>query len=159
MAKTRKRSVNQTQAVTTGTTIRFEQPSSGRKPKPNPAVVVMQEVNPVSGFASFLREYAVVGLAVGFIVGLQAQELVKSLVGSFINPAFQLFFGEKLADRTATLHFREHAAQFGWGSFVYTLLNFLFVLAAIFIIVKVLKLDKFSKASQADIDKIKPKKA
>jgi len=131
--------------VAPGATIRFETPKSGRKPKPNPAVMVVQEVNPVGGFVNFLREHAVVGLAIGFIIGLQAQTLVKQLVSSFIDPLFQLLFGQALSQRTFTMHLNDRVAHFGWGAFAYGLLNFLFVMAAIYAIVKFSRLDKLDR--------------
>ncbi|MDL2341544.1 MAG: MscL family protein [Patescibacteria group bacterium] len=100
---------------------------------------------PIEGFVGFLKEYAVVGLAVGFAVGSQAQQVVKQILASFIDPAFILVFGKALSVRTFTLHFRSHAANFGWGALLYAILNFVFVLAAIYIIIKVFKLDKLSK--------------
>ena len=100
---------------------------------------------PIEGFVGFLREYAVVGLAVGFAVGSQAQQVVKQVLSSFLDPAFQLLFGKALSTRTFTLHFRGHAANFGWGELIYSILNFLFVLAAIYAIIKVFKLDKLKK--------------
>lgn len=150
-AKTRKRKPeSQIRTVTTGTLLRMEEPSSDRKQKPNPAVVLVHEINPVGGFIGFLREHAVVGLAIGFVVGLQAQELVKLLVGSFINPAFQLFFGQALSQRTIVLTWHDRAATFGWGGFAYGLLNFLFVLLAIYAIVKFFNLDKLDKPKEED---------
>jgi large conductance mechanosensitive channel protein len=151
-ARVRKRSTNrdQTHTVTAGTTIRIEQPKSDRS-KPGIATVVVQEFNPTAGFLNFLREHAVVGLAIGFVIGLQAQTLVKQLVDSFINPAFQLLIGgQMLSQRSFVLHFHGRAATFGWGAFVYILFNFLFVLAAIYIIYKVFKLDKLDKKDDED---------
>lgn len=151
-AKSRKRQpAQQMQTITTGTVIRMEEPSSGRgKQKQNPAVVLVQEINPVGGFIGFLREHAVVGLAIGFVVGLQAQELVKLLVASFINPAFQLFFGQALSQRTFVLTWHERAVTFGWGAFAYGLLSFLFVLGSIYFIFKFFKLDKLDKKDEDD---------
>jgi large conductance mechanosensitive channel protein len=145
------------QAVTTGTALRMEPPRSRRQPKPNPAVVVMQEVNPVTGFIGFLRDYAVVGLAVGFVIGLQAQTLVRQLVSSFIDPAFQLLFGQALNQRSFVLEFHGRSQHITWGAFVYSLLNFLFVLAAIYLIVKVFALDKLDrkKPAKAEIDRMR----
>lgn len=151
MAEARKRKVTtqpQTTVVTNGTTIRFEQPKSGRHPKKNPVEVIVQEVNPVSGFVGFLREHAVVGLAVGFIIGQQAQGVVKQLVASFIDPAFQLLGGQKLSSRTVTLHWHDRAAPFAWGQFIYILLNFLFVMLAIYVIIKFFNLDKLDKPKE-----------
>ncbi len=151
-ARKRRKTDTQTHNVTAGTVMRMESPSSSRKPKPNPAVVVVQEINPVSGFIGFLRQYAVVGLAIGFVVGLQAQELVKLLVASFINPAFQLFFGQALSQRVFVLQWHDRAASFGWGAFAYGLLNFLFVLAAIYVIVKFFKLNKLDKPKEEEVE-------
>jgi large-conductance mechanosensitive channel len=147
MARSRQRQTAKTHVVTAGTTIKFEEPKSGRGKEPV-AKIVVQEINPVGGFVEFLREHAVVGLAIGFIIGLQAQGLVKSLVDGFINPTFQLFFGQALVQRTYTWHFHGRAASYGWGAFVYGLLNFLFVLAAIYALVKILNLDKLDKPQE-----------
>jgi large conductance mechanosensitive channel len=144
-AKSRNREINQAQAVTTGTVIRMESPSSGRKPKPNQAFVVMHEVNPVGGFLAFLRDYSVVGLAVGFVIGLQAQTLVKQLVSSFIDPTFNLLFGQALSQRAFMTHFHGRSVSYSWGAFAYALLDFLFVLGAIYAIVKIFNLDKLDK--------------
>lgn len=96
----------------------------------------------VGGFFTFLREKAVVGLAVAFVVGTQVQGLVKALIEHIIDPAFKLFLGERLSKRTFTFRFADNVANFGWGAVVYALLNFLFVVAAIYAIIKIFKLDK-----------------
>jgi len=102
---------------------------------------------PVGGFADFLREKAIVGLAVGFVLGTQVQTVVKQLISSFIDPLFQLLLpGEKtLSSRTFTLHFDGRHADFGWGAIIYALLDFLFVAAAIYMIIRIFKLDKLDK--------------
>jgi large-conductance mechanosensitive channel len=125
--------------------------TTGRGRKPN--VRVLLDTNDlvreeVSGFVDFVREHAIVGLAVGFVIGQQAQGIIKQLISSFIDPAFQLFFGEKLTSRTFTLHFSDRSADFGWGGMVHVLLNLVFVLAAIYIILKVFKLDKLDKKKE-----------
>ena len=95
----------------------------------------------VNGFVDFLRERAVVGLAIGFVAGTQAQAVVKQLIDSFITPAFTLIFGSALQKQKFTIG----EAQFGWGMMVYALINLFFVLAAIYILVKLFKLDKLDK--------------
>jgi large-conductance mechanosensitive channel len=118
----------------------------GRRPK----VTVLLDTDEfardqVNGFVSFLREHAIVGLAVGFIIGTQAQTVVKQLVSSFIDPTFSLLFGEHLADRQFTLHFFGHSGDYKWGAMAFALLNLVFVLLSIYILIKVLKLDKLDK--------------
>ena len=142
-AKSRKRNVNlnQAQVVTTGTMLRMEPPKSRRQPKPQNVVIVGTD-QAVGGFFNFLREHAVVALALGFVIATQIQTLAKQLIASFIDPAFTLLFGQALSQRTFTLHFHGRAAEFGWGMFVYNLLDVLFVLITIYVVVKVFKLEK-----------------
>lgn len=128
-----------TAAVTTGSPIRMQPPKSARKPKPKP------DVNPVGGFADFLREYTVITLAIGFVVATQVQGLVKLLVGGFVDPFTQLMFGEALSNRTFTLHWHNRAANFNWGGFIYGLITFLVVLVVIYVIIKLFSLDKLTK--------------
>jgi len=146
-AKARKRNVDQTKVFTTGSTVRLEVPRSSRQSKSKKVVAAIADpdLNPVSGFVGFLREHAVVGLAIGFVIGTQVQAVVKQLVASFINPLFSLLFGEALSKRTFMLHFHARAVAFQWGAFAYGLLDFVFVVAAIYIIVRMLKLDKLDK--------------
>lgn len=148
-ARDRKGGTRQTRTVTTGTTIRMEQPSSKRGSKPKVQTVIVTAPDQfVGGFIDFIREHAVVGLAIGFIIGVQAQALVRQLVDSFISPAFTLLFGQALAARNFTIEWNDRTANFGWGAFAYGLLNFLFVLAAIYALFKFLKLDKLDKVKE-----------
>ena len=152
-SRKRRKTDSQKHNVTAGSTIRMEAAQSDRKPKPNTARVVVQEINPVGGFINFLKEYTVVGLAIGFVIGTQAQVLVKQLVASFIDPLFKLLVGgQLLSQRYAVLHFRDRSAVFGWGAFAYSLLSFVFVLAAIYLIVKLLRLDKLKKIEVEEED-------
>lgn len=105
----------------------------------DPQEAVRQQVG---GFVQFLREKAVVGLAVGFIIGQQAQGLIKQLVDSFINPWINLVVGSKLQDRMTVVA----GEKFTWGKFAYTFVNFIVVLFAIYVIIKVFKLDKLDQS-------------
>ena len=156
-AAKRKRNAHTAHNVTSGSPLRMQSPQSSRQPKPNTASIIIHEVNPVGGFVNFLRDYAVVGLAVGFVIGLQAQNLVKQLVNSFIDPAFNLLFGQALSQRDFTLEFHGRTASFSWGAFAYAFINFLFVLAAIYALVKLFNLDKLDKPTKKEIDSIKEK--
>jgi large-conductance mechanosensitive channel len=144
-ARSRHRQANQAQAITTGSTIRMETPKSSRQPKPKPTAALARDINPVDGFMDFLRAHAVVALATGFVIATQVQTLVKQLITSFIDPLFKLLFGQALSQRTFTLNWHGRAAQFGWGGFVYGLLDFIFVLVVIYVIIKFLNLDNLDK--------------
>ncbi len=133
---------------------------AGQQHRPGMNVFVTPDFinEPIEGFVGFLKEYAVVGLAVGFAVGSQAQLVVKQILATFIDPLFQLLFGKALSTRIFTLHFRSHAANFGWGALTYSVLDFVFVLAAIYVIIKFFKLDKLKKETEQEAKKKKKAK-
>lgn len=101
------------------------------------------------GFVNFLQEYAVVGLALGFIVGQQANGVVKQFVASFVDPVVKVWFGQNLSSRTATVHHNQSIVKIPWGAFVYTLLEFFIVLIAMYALIKLFKLDRFTTAKKA----------
>lgn len=125
--------------------MRIQSPKSNRRPKPKVARVIVEEVNPVGGFAEFLRHYTVVTLAIGFVVATQVQGLVRQLSAAFIDPTSKLLFGTELSQRTFTLEWHGRAAAFTWGEFIYGVINFLFVLIVIYLLIKLFHLDKLEK--------------
>jgi len=147
----------QTIEVTTKTTGDIK----GKRVK-RPTVTVLMDTDDlvkdqVGGFVDFLRDNSVIALAIGFVAGSQAQALVKTLIASFIDPAFQLFFGKSLSTRTFFLEFGSNSAVFGWGAFAYALLNIVFVLATIYILIKAFKLDRLVKSK--DVKEVKADKS
>lgn len=141
--KSSKNSSENIRIVTNGSNIRFEpvEGKSNRAHKSNLVVNVTPDIHPVSNFLGFLKEHAVVGLIIGFVLGNQVQSLVKQLIESFIDPLTKLLFGTELSNRTFTLHFHGRYANFGWGSMVYTLIIFLFVLVTMYLAIKLLNID------------------
>lgn len=109
----------------------------------------------VGGFVNFLREHAIVGLAVGFIIGQQAQGVVKQLVDSFITPALVLIFGSSFKNQSITIG----EAKFTWGLMLYALINLLFVLATIYALIKIFNLDKLDKPKEKAPEKAVEKAA
>lgn len=103
--------------------------------------------NSVGGFVNFLREHAIVSLAVGFVLGTQVQAVVKQFISSFIDPLSVLIFpgNTTLSARTFTLHLDGRHASFGWGAVVYALLDFLFIAIIIYAVIKIFQLDKLDK--------------
>lgn len=100
----------------------------------------------VGDFVDFLRERAVVGLAIGFVVGTQAQFVVKQLIDSFITPAINLLIGgASLETRKFYLQIFNNGQDFYWGKMILVLINLVVVLTTIYVLVKVLNLDKLEK--------------
>ncbi len=159
MAEQTDKEQNTTKIITSSGTIRIETPA-GKNRQKKPRVSVIGATDEVmDGFVTFLRTHAVVALAIGFVIATQVQTLAKELIESFLDPLFSLLFGHALSDRTFTLHFHGRTADFGWGSFVYGLLDFLFVLGTLYLLIKILKLDKLDtpKAPKPAEGKSEPK--
>lgn len=113
--------------------------------KPRVRYVAAELPVPGSGFVGFLRERAVIGLAVGFVVATQMQALAKQLIASFVDPLTKFVFSQKLSEQAFVVHRNGEAVNFMWGKFVYELIYFLFVIFAIYVIIKFFKLDKLDK--------------
>lgn len=144
-----------------GQDIHIEALKGGAGPTPNLNIFTTPKLvsDPVDGFVSFIKENAVVSVAVGFAIGSQAQPLVKSVIASFIDPAYKLIFGSSLPAQQFTVSFAGRSEAFVWGAVAQNFLNFLFFLAAIYLIVKVFKLDKFKKDDATKKEDLKKKKA
>jgi large conductance mechanosensitive channel len=101
----------------------------------------------INGFAVFLSEYGVVGLAVGFVFGAQVKAVVDQLTASFLNPIVGLILPGKgnLDQKTFTLHALGKVAVFSWGSFANTLISFIIIAALIYFVVKFFQLEKLGK--------------
>lgn len=111
----------------------------------DPDELVKEQVN---GFVRFIREHAIVGLAVGFIIATQAQAVIKQLVSSFIDPVIILFGGTSLNELKVTAELFGNHADFTVGAMIYSLINLLAVLLAIYILIKTLKLDKLDQPAK-----------
>ena len=88
-------------------------------------------------FMDFLSKYKVLGLAVGFIMGLYLGNLVQALVKDFILPAIGLAIpGMK---DMATYAVTVVSQVFGIGDFLVALITFIIVAFVVFLIVKIAK--------------------
>ncbi len=97
----------------------------------------------VKEFMDFLYEYKVIGLAIAFIMGMAANQVVKSLVDNVIMPIVGALIpgGEW---QTAKLGLGP--VMISWGQFLSDIIYFVIVAFVIFVIAKkVLKEDKVEK--------------
>jgi large conductance mechanosensitive channel len=97
----------------------------------------------VHEFKDFLKEYKIVGLAIAFIMGAAATELVKSLVNNVVMPIITPFIPGG-AWQTAT--FKMGPIVISWGAFLSSLIYFIILAFVIFLIAKfVFKEEKVGK--------------
>jgi large conductance mechanosensitive channel len=103
----------------------------------------------MQGFVDFIREQGVVGLAVGFILGVAAKGVVDSLVNNVVNPLVGILYGGggQLNEKFWCLKDVGGVCtnKLGYGALINTLINFLIVAAVVYLILKSLKLDRLDK--------------
>lgn len=110
----------------------------------------------LQGFVNFVREQGVVGLAVGLILGVAAKSVVDSMVNNIFNPVIGLLYGggdfstKFICLKSQTVDgVTSCTTKLGYGNFLNTLLSFLIVAAAVYFVVKALKLDKLDKKKES----------
>ena len=97
----------------------------------------------IQEFRDFLAEYKVVGLAVAFIMGAAATDLVKSLVNNIIMPLIMPLMPAGDWQTTAVV---VGPFSFLLGAFLASLINFVIIAFAVFLIAKmVMKEEKVTK--------------
>jgi len=94
-------------------------------------------------FVKFLKEFNVVALAIGFVMGSASTNLVKSLVDDIVMPILSpILSGDGWKEATLDIG-KVHMA---YGSFLAELLNFLILALVIFFVAKkLLKMEEVPK--------------
>jgi large conductance mechanosensitive channel len=98
-------------------------------------MVVKKTMGIFKEFMDFLKEYKVMGLAIAFIMALAANTLIKSLVDNIIMPIITPFIPGG-GWQTATL--KIGSIFLGWGAFLSSLIYFLILAWAVFLIAKLI---------------------
>lgn len=103
----------------------------------------IKKVGMFDEFNEFLKEYKVVGLAVGFIMATAATALIQSVVNNLIMPLITPFIpnGEWQTAKLAI-----GPVVIGWGPLLSSLINFLILAWVVFMIAKlILREEKVAK--------------
>lgn len=90
----------------------------------------------VSGFITFIRERGVMGLAIGFVLGGAVSKVTTSLSTDILNPLIAVLFGG--TDRLGDIMLGTIAI----GRFLAAILDFFILALVVYLIFKVLGLDK-----------------
>lgn len=94
-------------------------------------------------FKQFIARGNVIDLAVGVIIGAAFIAIVQSLVKDLINPLIGLFIGRI---DLSNLTLKVGGANFRYGSFLNSIINFLIISFIVFLIVKAV--NKFTKKEE-----------
>lgn len=93
----------------------------------------------LSGFITFVRERGVMGLAIGFVLGTSVQKVVTAFVNDIVNPFVGLFLGGAEGLKEFKI------GAFMLGDFISVLIDFFILVLIVYIVFKVLGLDKLDK--------------
>jgi large conductance mechanosensitive channel len=95
------------------------------------------------GLLEFLKEYSVIGLAIGVIIAQTSKDLIDSIVRGLFTPLIDLMVpGEKFSN----LAFSLAGARFDIGSIISSLMTFIIVMVILYVVVKgILKRDDLIK--------------
>ncbi len=96
----------------------------------------------LKGFKEFIMRGNVVDLAVAVVIGAAFGEIVTALVKGLINPLIAAIFGKP--DVTGIGNFTINDANFSIGVVLQSLINFLFIAAAIYFFI-VLPINKLNE--------------
>lgn len=97
----------------------------------------------MKGFADFIREQGVVGLAVGFILGGAVSKLVAALVTDIITPILGIALNNVGTLKDA--YFKVGSAKILWGDFLNVAIDFFVVAMVVYFGVKLLRLEHLDK--------------
>jgi large conductance mechanosensitive channel len=97
----------------------------------------------ISEFKEFLFEYKIIGLAIAFIIGVAATQLIQSFVNNILMPIITFFIpGGDWQNATLTIG----PIVISWGKFLADLIYFVIIALVVFIIAKkLLKEEKVTK--------------
>jgi len=94
----------------------------------------------IRGLISFLKEYSVLGLAIGLIIGQASKDLVDSIVSGLFMPLIKLIISN---DNFDNFSFVIKGSTFELGRIISSFLTFLIVMSLLYFIVKkIIKNDK-----------------
>jgi large conductance mechanosensitive channel len=105
----------------------------------------------LQGFVDFVREQGVVGLAIGLILGFASKTVVDSLVNNIFNPIVGLLTGGiSLEHKTACIKHMsgQCTTTLKYGQFLSDLISFMIVVAAVYLVFKMLKLERLDKKKE-----------
>jgi large conductance mechanosensitive channel len=107
---------------------------------------IKERLSFVQKFVLFIRTQGVIGLAVAFVIGGAVQKVVSALVTDIVNPLIGLALGRaaNLKEMSTTIG----SSVFLWGDFLSTLLDFLIIAFAIYILINFLRVDMLDKKKE-----------
>lgn len=117
-----------------------------KKVENSPELIIKAGESQLKGFMDFIRSQGVVGLAVGLVLGGAVTVVVKSLVDNVVMPPLGLLLGSAEGLKGLSINMGTtstgEAAILHYGIFLNDLINFIVIAFVVYMIVKLLKVEK-----------------
>jgi len=109
---------------------------------------MIRKVKPFQGFVDFIRGHGVIALAIGLFLGTSLKTVVDSIVTNIVNPLVGLLTG-KINYNNAEVCLKSKAGHcistLNYGQVISSVTEFLAAAFVIYLIIKLLRLDKIDK--------------
>jgi large conductance mechanosensitive channel len=110
--------------------------SALREAATNPKETIKLTRGVFNGFFEFLKQYSVIGLAIGIVIGDASKNLVNTLVSGFITPLIGLFLPNNQSLQTYKMTIQ--GQDFLIGQIVQTTISFVVILFILYFTIKIL---------------------
>jgi len=103
----------------------------------------------MKAFLDFIRSQGVVGLAIGLVLGGAISVMVKSLIDNVVMPPLGFLLGSADGLKGLTITMGSTASGqpvvLHYGIFINDLINFVIIALVVYLVVHLLRVDKFDK--------------
>ena len=114
-------------------------------------IPVLKAPKPIQGFLDFIRGYGVVAIAIGLFLGADLKSIVDSLTINIINPIIGVLTNnlnlsnENICIKTVSGVCK---SSINYGIVISALISFMIAAFVVYLIVKILRLDKFDQKKE-----------
>jgi large conductance mechanosensitive channel len=106
------------------------------------------KVQPFSGFFEFIRNHGIMSLAIGLFLGASLKTVLDSLMTGVVNPLIGVITGNVNLNNSyfclKTVS-NKCSSKLDYGSFISSVIEFILAAFVVYIIIRILRLDKLDK--------------
>ena len=109
---------------------------------------IVKRAKPFSGFFEFIRRHGVMSLAIGLFLGASLKTILDSLESNVVNPVIGVATGNINLDNSYVCLkdvVKICTSKLNYGAFVSSIIEFVLAAFSVYIIIKILRLDKFDR--------------
>lgn len=116
-------------------------------------VPVMKVPKPFQGFMDFIRGHGVIALAIGLFLGTSLKTILDAFTANIVNPIIGVSTGNLNLNSMSVCisHSRVTGickSSLGYGAVLSTVISFVIAAFVVYLIIKLLRLDKFDQTKE-----------